>query len=413
MPRIDDQTTQAKRPFKKKAYRPWNLLDDEPTPSTEKPSVEASAELRVINKETISNQYVTEIEPSNNQKVINTPVQVIHHEPISNRISNPISNQTDGLKPQKGEALSVEKSALQEIQRVAGLQRKILFYIVEDCILRGELSTNPITTESLKNLTNADKDTVKTATQRLINKKLMQRGYGKKGKGGFAIFHVSEQIRNAVIAVQKQEAPSQQLVTNWVSKKESLSTYSSSSNINTTTKEIDLVTNESAWDTVQIEALSSIGFTKSHLRQIILDDKLTAEVVQESIYAFAFDLENNNKAKMLKTTPLNYFMGILRSGKPYAPPANYESPQDMALRLYLERKKELEQKRQAMEDELFQIAFKEWESALTLVEKELILPTNVKNSRLASDKIAALRLHFKEEVWPGIQADYLLATKKG
>lgn len=416
MPRIDDQAVLEKRPFKKKPYRPWNLLDDDvPSSPTEKQiqaketTQEMPLNIEVIKKESISNQSVTENESHRNQIVTKPLERVNQQDTNSNRISNRFSNQSIVAETPQSGLLNDVTSASQEVQRIYGLQRKILFYIVEDCIFRGELFTNPISTESLKNLTNADKDTVKTATQRLINKNMVTRGYGKKGRGGFAIFHITEQIRAAVIAVQKQTPSSSQLVTNWLPKKEPLSTISSSSNlINTTTKSDEIFfTESSVWESLDLEPLNQIGFTKSHLRQIIMDDKLQADMVQESIFAFAFDLENNGKEKNLKSNPLNYFMGILRSGKPYAPPANYESPQDKALRVYLERKKELEQKRQAMEEELFLIAFKEWDVKLTEEEKDSILPANIKHSRLLSDKISALRLHFKENIWPKSKDEYL------
>ena len=39
---------------------------------------------------------------------------------------------------------------------------------------------------------------------------------------------------------------------------------------------------------------------------------MTPEELQESIYAFAFDLVENQKGKTITGPPLNYFMGILR-----------------------------------------------------------------------------------------------------
>ncbi|MBV9576296.1 MAG: hypothetical protein JO149_06705, partial [Gammaproteobacteria bacterium] len=347
MPRIDDEITQTKhRAFKKKPYRPWNLLDDDSPNIIEKNIVEEPFHENVINKESNSNQLVINSISESNQNGNNQSLKVTNIESKSNPISNQISNHLLDSNSKKNTSISIERNVVEEIQRVTGLQRKILFYIVEDCILRGELSSNPITTELLQKLTNADIDTLKTATQRLINKNFMERGDGKRGKGGFAIFHITEKIRNAVIDAQKRNTAEHHLVTNWVSKKESINVYSSGSNKNTTTNETK--TNSefiSSWECIDIQPLTHIGFTKSHLQQIILDDKLTSEIVQDSIYAFAFDLENNNKEKSLKSGPLNYFMGILRSGKPYAPPANYESPQDAAMRIYLERKKEIELKR--------------------------------------------------------------------
>jgi len=412
MPRIDDESMPTKRPFKKKAYRPWHLLDEfDIEPKAEKQK-ENPVEKTVTINEPLSNQQDTNHKPISNQIVNESPTLVIKQEPYRNPTSNHISNQKNEIISNASPIL-VEVNAIDIIQRVAGLQRKILFYIVEDCILKGTLYSSPITTETLKSITNADTNTVKTATQRLINKNLISRGRGKKGKGGFAIFYIKENIRNAVIEAQKKENNLRGLVTNWVSNKESLVTYSSGSNIRATTNENyheNLKKNDLPldWDSVNIEPLTAIGFTKSHLRQIILDDKLTIEMVQDSIYAFAFDLEKNNKTKQLKSAPLNYFMGILRSGMPYAPPQNYESPQDTAMRVYLERKREMNTKRQAIEDGLLQEAYDEWESNLSQEDKEEIFPDKVINSRLVSEKMAFLRNYFKEHFWPSIKKQYLI-----
>ena len=97
-----------------------------------------------------------------------------------------------------------------------------------------------------------------------------------------------------------------------------------------------------AWAEIDCESLNEIRFGRGHVTQIARDGRLTPEELQDSIYAFAFDLEHNGKAKGMTKPPLNYFMGILRKG-PYAAPANYEPPEIRQRRLYLEAK-EREQK---------------------------------------------------------------------
>ena len=296
------------------------------------------------------------------------------------------------------------------IKRIYGLQRKILFFIVGDCVLRGQLTSGPITVEMLKHITYTDTNTVKTALQRVVKKGLILREKGKRGKGGFTNFTISEQIRNAVIDEQRQTNTTNQLVTGWISEKEPISTYSSST-LNTTTTKANNIKDENlnsfnGWEKIDIEPLQNIGFTKSHLVQIIQDEKLSMEIVQDSIYAFSFDLEHNNKIKFLKSPPLNYFMGILRSGKPYAPPANYESPTDKAMRLYLTKKKELDQRRHEMEEEVFNLAFRDWEAGLSNEEKEALLSPEIKNSRLIAGKIAFIRNHFRDVIWETRKEEY-------
>lgn len=396
MPRIDEKI-ETKRPFKKKPYRPWNLLEEDIELAVTKPNNTCSES--VTNGEPTGNQLVTIEESKSNHLDINEGSNRTNKESISNPPSKQISNQINHFPI----TYQSQIDAKDIVRRLVGLQKKILFFIVDDCVFRNQLYTGPIPTDALKQVTSADTDTLKTAVQRLINKKIINREKGKKGIGGFAIFSISEQIRSAVLEEQREVGNQIALVTNWESKKEPNSTISRSSYINTTTNESQKLKDDSPWSNLDIQPLASIGFTQSHLRQIILDDKLSAEIVQDSINFFAFDLEQNNKEKNLKTGPLNYFMGILRSGKPYAPPANYESPQDKEMRIYLERKKEIEQRRKTMKEELFQFSFNDWEAALSDQDKEAIFPSNIRNSKFAAEKKAFLRTHFKDIIWPNIE----------
>jgi hypothetical protein len=101
--------------------------------------------------------------------------------------------------------------------------------------------------------------------------------------------------------------------------------------------------------------------------------KLTHEMIQESIDAFAFDLRENQKEKFLKTAPLNYFMGILRRGIPYTPPANYKSPQEKALEEFIQSKQKRQEERKKLEAQALDLASEEWLSSLTGDEKATIL----------------------------------------
>jgi len=66
------------------------------------------------------------------------------------------------------------------------------------------------------------------------------------------------------------------------------------------------------WQSIDIEPLSEIGFTKNHLTQIALQLGLLPKDVQDSIHVFAFDLKENEKRKDIKGDPIGFFMGILR-----------------------------------------------------------------------------------------------------
>ena len=163
----------------------------------------------------------------------------------------------------------------------------------------------------------------------------------------------------------------------------------------------DFVTKE--WQDLDIEPLASIGFTKNHLFQIKSQSKLQPQIVQDSIYAFAFDLQENNKAKNIKGDPINYFMGILRNGRVYTFPGNYESPQNKAMQLYMNQRRKIEQKKQLLESEALDLAFREWFSQLNNEKKVAFLPENMQNTKMTFGKNKAIetaaRNYFVAEIW--------------
>ena len=58
---------------------------------------------------------------------------------------------------------------------------------------------------------------------------------------------------------------------------------------------------------------------------ILLSNEFTPKQVEDSINAFAFELEENKRGEKLKTSPLNLFIGILKGGNEHYLPKNYES----------------------------------------------------------------------------------------
>ena len=123
-------------------------------------------------------------------------------------------------------------------------------------------------------------------------------------------------------------------------------------------------------------------------------------MVQDSIHAFAFDLRVNGKGKDLKSGPLNFFMGILKKGIPYAPPENYVTPEQEALQKYLSAKKVQAEKREVLERELQDVEFQEWVRALDASEKREIAPQGQEGGPLY---LGLLRNHFDQTVWPSVR----------
>jgi hypothetical protein len=304
--------------------------------------------------------------------------------------------------------------------QLIGLQRAIVIFLYKICKSSRAKTTEPIALEHIASYVKTSIGTVKTTIQRLEAKACVIRIESKNGRGGWSRYELPEWIFQEMLHNETDN----KLTTNWLQTDNKLAAepvtepatkfFSSGSNNykTTTTETVPIFQKLSAeWENIDITPLAPFGFTQTHLAQIAGDNKLTSEIVQDSIFAFAFDLENNNKTNTLKSSPLNYLMGILRSGKPYAPPSNYESPQDKAMRLYLESKRQVEQKRADMEKELLDLAFFDWEKQLSDTAKQDLLPDDIRFSRIQAAKTAHLRTYFSKEVWPEKRKEILLLTE--
>jgi len=302
-----------------------------------------------------------------------------------------------------------------------GNLKKVMLHIYNQCKFNG---THEIIVSigDISNHTKIAIGSINTTLTRLEQKGFISRLFSQGGKGGWKKIRINEQKYQEMLYLETLHKPHTNL-TQTSHKPHTIphtiphTTSSSSSNIynkTTTTSEaenLSLGGLGEEWLEIDIEPLEKINFTKTHLTQIATQEKLTPQLVQESIYAFAFDLENNKRRESIKGDPLNYFMGILRIGKPYAPPSNYESPQDRAMRYYSERMREIEQNRLKMKEEAMNLAFNEWFNQLTSDQKLQFLPKILRKSAKLGKSSRMLeesaRAHFETEVWPERLAEIL------
>jgi predicted transcriptional regulator len=295
------------------------------------------------------------------------------------------------------------------------LQNNITMYIYNMCKISRDKSTRPIAIEMIANSCGTTILAAKKTLQRLEKKGLLIRTNFKNGRGGWTSYCLTNDVFQKILYMETEA----KLRTNRGQTKDKLETQletqlrttasSSSSiyNIKTTTTDepenLLFSSLENDWQEIDIEPLKKINFTKTHIAQVASQKLLSVEMVQSSIYAFAFDLEENNKGKNISGDPLSYFMGILRKGMPYTPSSNYESPRDKALRLYRERMRSIEQGRLEAEKEVMNLAFNEWFRQLDEKQKKALLPAGIfRNMKsLENSKIleSAARNHFEKTIW--------------
>jgi hypothetical protein len=312
---------------------------------------------------------------------------------------------------------------------LVGLQRKILLFLYENSKATRSKTTEPLSLEHLAKQLNIRTGSIKTSLRRLQIKLFINRLEFKNGRNGWSRYEIPDDLFSELMKIEAEY----KLNTKWTqtehkpntkvdTKPDTISASSSGININTTTTSDPKSSNNSVlpdnWQNLDIDPLNEIGFTATHLIQIASQNKLSPQIVQDSIYAFAFDLQENDKAKSIKGDPINFFMGILRNGRVYTFPSNYESPQDKAMRLYTEQLRAVNQKRESIEKEAANLAFNDWVGQLTEEQKIELLPEmfrrNANSKKLEKSKVleSSARAYFEKEIWPAKKNEIVKNTEK-
>ena len=348
------------------------------------------------------NRTQTEYKPDTNQ------TQTERNDNIKNTLIAETEHKLDTKLNTKLDTNQTQFSIL------TGLQRAVALFFYKHCKESRRKITAPISLEFISTVLNIRIGSVKTTLQRLQNKNFINRIEFKNGRGGWSRYEVPDRIFKEIMQLETEY----KLDTNWTQTGYKLDTTVSSGNNDNYTKTTTTMLISEEWSSIDTKPLGPIGFTVTHLSQIASQNKLSPEIVQNSILAFAFDLQKNDKAKKIKGDPINFFMGILRNGKPYTPPGNYESPQDEAMRLYKEKMHEQEQKRMAIEKEAINLAFRDWFVRLTDEQKIKTFPEMLRHN-MTSEKLKTskkvedfAKSHFEASIWPIEKAKIVTLSQK-
>lgn len=404
--------------FVKKSYRPWDLTGDGESPleKTNPPLQETypSEEVTQLFRETIQDaiqpkQVVIEISKEIDSTIDNIKVSDGEQRDIKQiSIRNHIDTTQKTNQESFGNPLDINldpTTVYNQLLKLSGIQKNILDFIIDICTTRNGLDTGPIETTTIALCVQTTIGTTKISLKRLIDKGFIIRNKGKQAKGGYVNLGVSQAIYTTVM----QQREKYNRVTNPAEFIQSIryqidnnERYSSNSIKNTTTtKKQPHLPDE--WQRIDCEALASIGFTTTQLKQLV--EKNEPSLVQESINHFAFGLEHNQKLQKYDD-PLNVLMGVLRKGQGWLE-KDYRSPKELAQRqLYEMKKAEIERKR-AMEEEAYKLAFIEWQQNLSSEEVEKIAPSKRKTGDITPQS-AKLSLYFKEHIWPEMRVEYLV-----
>ncbi|MCZ4786707.1 hypothetical protein O6D23_02920 [Legionella pneumophila] len=235
---------------------------------------------------------------------------------------------------------------------------------------------------------NISKDSARTALRFLLKQKFIARIEFQPGHLGWSRYQLNESI-----CTELERAIS----------KGSIAPFSISGNKIIENISSSVTDYMDPWDEVDISSLESIGFNKKHLLQI--KNKTTPDVAQESINHFAYSLKYNKKTKEYPN-PLATLITVLKRGEAWIEP-NYQSPQELAQLKILEVKKAELERKKALEEELYKVAFDDWQQSLSKDEIAILAPDHRKKGDPVPPT-AKLSIYFKEKIWPEKRKEYLI-----
>ena len=423
MPRIEDFKIKLKE-FKPVKYTPWdNSPDNQQTSSSGATPLESLVTPKETHQTKVSD---TPFEPVQKGFKRGSIVSQTMLESGSNLKSNPIqtgfeSSAKTGFEPNSNlESIEEEMAPkpVEELSLLTGTQKKILIYLIDDCFKEKGLNLININTTELSKLLCIPKDTIKTSLRRLQEKNLIKKKLYKQGVGGFLRFEISEEVKSTCLELQKNDLLNRFKNGSEIGSKTGFLSNVVSSSINTTTYLPETrLPNE--WELVDCSSLEHIGFSKSHLIQIYRELArkpelmLSAEMIQESIDALAFDLKYNSVASTFKNSPSVVLTAVLKKGTPYVSktPEKVLTPREEAMQQYLLSQEKKHLMLEEIEVKSKELAQQEWLSNLS--EEELLsefshdyeacpsgMPEKIYQTSKRKKAIASAKEYFDTVVWP-------------
>lgn len=223
---------------------------------------------------------------------------------ITERIT--IGQQTDNKR--------ITKSGFESL---VGNEKNLLLLIFKECLRIGNLISPEITLSHIYESLKINPGVAKMVIHRLVKKGVIKREISKTGRGGWIKFSIQKELYQDL---RIRESDNKEItngyqsdnkrVTKRVTEQITSGPYSSSNNLNiitTNTGEPEF----SAEITLPIN-LSRFGISKNNLQKLVDDKLCSLELVQKSIEALSFDVENGKTGNLA-----SILFGVLRSGKEY------------------------------------------------------------------------------------------------
>jgi hypothetical protein len=409
-------TSSANLAFARRMVRPWeDPTHDQPPLRNETLGPESGEETeKATNRQQIGNK--SETEKATNRQQIGNKSETIprHYQPAKTEIDNKPAAQPATHSTTNRQQIGNKSTTQVSFSTLVGVQRQLVLLLYEFCKSARGKTTQALTLEYLSSFVKTSESCIKVSLQRLEAKGVVRRAAFKVGRGGWSRYELPDAVFQELLHDETGNKPT----TKWQQTDNKLTaqpatqpatTPSSSSSSSLDLNKLTNTTNSevfgrlpAGWGEIDISPLAAIRFGRHQLAQLVRVGTLSIDQVQESIHAFAFDLQVNEKGKEINGAALNYFMGILRKG-PYAPPANYEPPEIRQMRLYLEAKEREEKALEELDLRLETVEFNSWVANLSAEERLKLVPSLDFAKPGSQGHTVQLKQYFREHLWPALK----------
>ncbi len=297
-----------------------------------------------IDNESTTNRHQTDNESTTNRHQTDNESTTNRHQTDNESTTN--RHQTDnGTGNETGIKPATKVKSLVSPLELAGLQKIALIYLHDHCRFRGSRETSYVLIAEIADYLKTSPGAAKVSLQRLESKGYIIRKRFKVGRAGWSIYELPEDIYQAMTIAQEITKPAQNRqqtgikpTTEPATKPASNLPSSSSSKIlntkTTTTQDFDsdAFGLSGVWREIDQTPLTDQGcpFGPSQIRQA-RSFGMSPEALQESIYNFGWALMQNwQPPGGFKSSPLNFFMGCLRSNGLYEHENYYRQKRERA-----------------------------------------------------------------------------------
>ena len=387
----------------------------------------------ITNRQQSDNKVVTNRQQSDNKVVTNRQQKSPQGSETDNKVvTQPITQLVTNWQ-QSGNKVVTN----QVFSSLVGLCRSLVVFFYNECKISRSKITNSLSLEYISQTLKKSPGSIKMTINRLEKKKIIERVEFKNGRGGWSKYSLPDLLFKELL----QNETDNKLITNWqqsgnkvvsqpITQPITTSPVVSSSLINNiiTTTNLGLDIPE-GWQSLDLEPLQKIGFSQSHVIQIYREFEknpnlaLGPELIQDSIYALAFDLKHNNVEKDFNKPPAVVFTSLLKQGKPYAckTPDKFMTPLQEAMHNYQQAKTIQKQREQQMLKELQDTEFLSWQSELS--EEKLLelcpeaeisndIPVNIRKTMRRKKALELSCAYFETEIWPKKKQEILAILAK-